>query len=85
MTLGMGMTAELDGGCPTMSLGTCQVLQAAEHARKQINLDADCRANIALLENAARVNGGASAKRKPGVRANPTAAEVAATRKLLRL
>ncbi|HEY6266709.1 MAG TPA: response regulator transcription factor [Candidatus Acidoferrum sp.] len=50
-----------------MSLGTRQVLQAAEHARKQINLDADCRANIALLENAARVNGGASAKRKPRV------------------
>jgi DNA-binding NarL/FixJ family response regulator len=67
MTLGMGMTAEIDGGCPTMSLGTRQVLQVADQARKQIDLDADHRANIALLENATRVNGGASAKRKPRV------------------
>jgi DNA-binding NarL/FixJ family response regulator len=63
MTLGMRMRAEIDGGCPTMSLGTRQILQVAEQTQRKIDLDADRRANIALLENPTLVNGGASAKR----------------------
>ena len=67
MTLGMGMKAETDGGCPTMSVGTRQILQVAEQAHKKMNLNGDRQANIAVLENIARVDGGASAKRKPRV------------------
>src|SRR5258705_1203288 len=65
--LGMGMKAEIDGGRPTMSVGTRQVLQVAEQAHKKMNLNGDRLANIAVLENITRVNDGASAKRKPRV------------------
>jgi DNA-binding NarL/FixJ family response regulator len=67
MTLGMGMRAETHGGCPTMSVGTRQVLQVAEQAQRKINSNADRRTNVAVLENTTRVNGGASARRKPRV------------------
>jgi len=50
-----------------MSVGTRQILQVAEQAHKKMNLDGDRQANIAVLENTLRVNGGASAKRKPRV------------------
>jgi DNA-binding NarL/FixJ family response regulator len=63
----MGMKAETDGGCPTMSVGTRQILQVAEQADKKMNLNGDRQANIAVLESSTRVNGGASAKRKPRV------------------
>jgi len=63
----MGMKAEIDGGRPTMSVGTRQVLQVAEQAHKKMNLNGDRLANIAVLENITRVNDGASAKRKPRV------------------
>jgi len=63
----MGMKAEIDGGRPTMSVGTRQVLQVAEQAHKKMNLNGDRLANIAVLENTTRVNDGASAKRKPRV------------------
>ena len=65
--LGMGMKAEIDGGRPTMSVGTRQVLQVAEQAHKKMNLNGDRLANIAVLENTTRVNGVASTKRKPRV------------------
>ena len=50
-----------------MSVGTRQILQVAEQAPKKLNLNGDRQANIAVLENIARVNEGASAKRKPRV------------------
>ncbi len=67
MTLAMGVTAKTDGGCPTMSVGTRQVLQAAEPAQKKSNLNADRRTNFAAVESAARVNVSANARRKPRV------------------
>src|SRR6266851_731688 len=67
MTLAMGMTAKTDGGCPTMSVGTRQVLQVAEPAQKKSDLNADRRTNFAAVESAARVNVGANARRKPRV------------------
>lgn len=67
MTLGMGMRAETDGGCPSMSVGTRQTLQVAEQAQKKNGLNGDRRANITALENTARVNGSATARRKPRV------------------
>jgi len=67
MALAMGMTAKTDGGCPTMSVGTRQVLQAAEPAQKKSKLNADRRTNFAAVESAARVNVGVNARRKPRV------------------
>jgi two-component system NarL family response regulator len=67
MTLGMGMRAETERGCPTMSVGTRQVLQVTELAQKKINGNADRRTNIEVLETTARTNGGAIAKRRPRV------------------
>jgi hypothetical protein len=67
MTLGMGMEAESYGGCLTMSVGTRQVLQVAEQLQKRSNSNGDRRTNFAVVESAARVNGGANAKRKPRV------------------
>src|SRR5260370_38274131 len=68
MALAMGVTAKTDGGCPTMSVGTRQVLQVAEPAqKKKSNLNADRRTNFADVESAARVNVGANARRKPRV------------------
>jgi DNA-binding NarL/FixJ family response regulator len=63
----MGMKAEIDGGCPTMSAGTRQVLQVAGQAQKRIHSSGDRRTNVAVLESATRLNGGASACRKPRV------------------
>jgi DNA-binding NarL/FixJ family response regulator len=48
-----------------MSAGTRQVLLEAEQAQKRSNSNGDRRANIAALENSARVNSGA--RRKPRV------------------
>ncbi len=67
MTLGMGMRAETDGGCPTMSTATRQVLQVAEQTQRKSNLNGDRRTNFAAVESAARVNGGANARRRPRV------------------
>jgi DNA-binding NarL/FixJ family response regulator len=50
-----------------MSVGTRQILQVAEQVQKKINSNGDRRANIAVLEHAARVNGGAAAGRRPRV------------------
>jgi len=50
-----------------MSPGTRQVLQVAEQAQKKIDLDTDCRTNIAALENTMQVNRKAIPKRKPRV------------------
>src|SRR5712691_2075227 len=61
------MEAETYGGCPTMSVGTRQVLQVAEQLQKRSNSNRDCRTNLAVAESTARVNGGANAKRKPRV------------------
>ena len=47
-----------------MSVGTRQVLQAAEPAQKKSNLNADRRTNFAAVETAAGVNVGANARRK---------------------
>jgi DNA-binding NarL/FixJ family response regulator len=65
--LGMGMKAETVGGCPTMSLGTRQILQVAEQAQKRIHSNGDRRTNMAVLESETRGNGGAGARRKPRV------------------
>jgi DNA-binding NarL/FixJ family response regulator len=67
MTLGMGMRAETDGGCPTMSLGTRQILQVAEQEQKKINSNTDSSAYIAVLENATPAKRPASTMRKPRV------------------
>jgi DNA-binding NarL/FixJ family response regulator len=67
MTLGMAMTAEMDGGCPTMSVGTRQVLQVPQQAQKKINSNVDHRSNIAVLENTTPAIGGFSVRRKPRV------------------
>ncbi len=50
-----------------MNAGTRQVLQVAEQAQKKGNSNGDHRTNFAVVESAARVNSGASAKRKPRV------------------
>src|SRR5260370_30091314 len=65
MTFGMGMRAETHGGCPKMNAGTRQSLQAEEQTEVKIHSNGDRRTSIAVGEEAARVNGGAIAKRKP--------------------
>ncbi len=50
-----------------MNAGTRQVLQVAEQAEKKVSSNADGRRNIAVGEIAARVNGGAIARRKARV------------------
>jgi DNA-binding NarL/FixJ family response regulator len=67
MTLGLGMRAEIHGGCPTMSTATRQILQVAEQAQKRINSNGDRRTNTAVGESATRVSGGAVAGQKPRV------------------
>ena len=50
-----------------MSTATRQVLQVAEQTQRKSNLNGDRRTNFAALESAARLNGGANARRKPRV------------------
>ena len=50
-----------------MSTATRQVLQVAEQTQRKSNLNGDRRTNFAALESAARVNGGANARRRPRV------------------
>jgi hypothetical protein len=67
MTLAMGMRAETHGGCPTMSVGTRQILQVAEPPQKKINLNVDRHPSIAVLENATPAIGSACTMPKPRV------------------
>jgi DNA-binding NarL/FixJ family response regulator len=50
-----------------MSVGTRQALQVAEQSQKKVSANGDRRTSTEVLSSAARVNGGASAKRKPRV------------------
>jgi len=50
-----------------MSTATRQVLQVAEQTQRKSNLNGDRRTNFAAVESAARVNGGANARRRPRV------------------
>src|SRR5260370_7266370 len=65
MTLGMGMRAETNGGCPTMGVGTRHVLQVAEQTQKRSNLNGDRRINFAPLETGVRQNPRAHARPRP--------------------
>jgi DNA-binding NarL/FixJ family response regulator len=67
MTLGMSMRAEIDGGCPIMSIGTRQVLQVPEQGQKRLNSITDNRTNTDVQDSVARFNGGAGASQKPRV------------------
>jgi len=67
VTLGMSIKAETDGGCPTMGLGTRQILQVAEQTQKKSNSNGDRRTSVEVMESAARAHGGAGVRRKPRV------------------
>ncbi len=67
MKQGLGMKAEDQGGCPTMNVGTRQILQLAEQAQKRIHSNGDRRRSTVVVESAARMNGGAGVGRKPRV------------------
>jgi hypothetical protein len=41
MKQGLGVKAEDQGGCPTMSAGTRQILQLAEQAQKRVHSNGD--------------------------------------------
>src|SRR5258708_9454872 len=76
MTLGMGMRAETNGGCPTMGVGTRHVLQVAEQTQKRSNLNGDRRINFAALESGVRLNAGADVRRRPRVRSEEHTSEL---------
>src|SRR5258708_33785906 len=63
--LGISISAETHGGCPTMNAGTRQILQAAEQAKKKINSNGDRRTNIVAGEKAAGRNRGKTAGQEP--------------------
>jgi DNA-binding NarL/FixJ family response regulator len=67
MKQGLGVKAEDQGGCPTMSAGTRQILQLAEQAQKRIHSNGDRRTSTMVVESAARMNGGAGVGQKPRV------------------
>jgi DNA-binding NarL/FixJ family response regulator len=67
MTLGRGMSAKTDGGQPTMSAATRQILRVAEQAPKKVHANGERQTIIAAGESAARANGGAVAGQKPRV------------------